>query len=416
MLINQHVKAGCIRPSSSPYALPLFIISKTDPTVLLYWVNNYWHLNHLTISDNYPLPWINDILADCAKGRIWGKINMRNSFFQTLVHSDHVKYTMTLTPFSLWEWVVMPMGMRNFVAMHQWWVTLALKELIRKICHVYLDDIIIWSSSLDKHKKNVEVVLEALKVANLYCSSNKSMLFSTKINFLRHHISAWGIEADLSKVFHILNWLAPTTVKHVRQFLGLVRYISAFLPSLAEHTTILTPLTRKECNATFLTWTSAHQYAFDAIKCLVVSRDCLTMIDYEKPAENKISVTCNASRWQMGAVLAFRATWETAHPVAFESCQLNSMEQNYPIHKQEMLSIMQALWKWQMDLLGTHSQIYTDHKILIFRKTSPNNKLDGWSTCHSMSILSCTSMGTETQWQKCCHNYWTSQTINYCFW
>ena len=166
--------------------------------------------------------------------------------------------------------------MRNSPATHQRWVTLALKDLIGKFCHVYLDDIIIWSSSLEEHKKNVEAVLEALKVANLYCSSKKSMLFSTEVDFLGHHISARGIEADSSKVSRMLNWPVPTTAKHVRQFLGLVRYISAFLPSLTEHTTVLTPLTRKECNTTFPTWTSTHQYAFDAIKCLVVSRDCLT--------------------------------------------------------------------------------------------------------------------------------------------
>ena len=110
-LIEQHLAAGRIRPSSSPYASPSFIIPKADITVLPRWVNDYRHLNRLTIPDNYPLPRIDDILADCAKGKIWGKIDMTNSFFQTLVHPDHVKYTATLTPFGLWEWVVMPMGL-----------------------------------------------------------------------------------------------------------------------------------------------------------------------------------------------------------------------------------------------------------------------------------------------------------------
>src|ERR1700733_10272478 len=82
---------------------------------------------------------------------------MTNSFFQTLVNPEHIKYTMTLTPFGLWEWVVMSMGMRNSPVTHQQ-VTLALPhELMGKICHVYLDDIIIWSSSLEEHKRNVAV-------------------------------------------------------------------------------------------------------------------------------------------------------------------------------------------------------------------------------------------------------------------
>lgn len=125
-LIDQHVAAGRIRPSSSEYSLPSFIIPKTDPTVLPWWVNDYWMLNKETIPDNYPLPWIDDILADCAKGRIWGKFDMTNSYFQTLVHPDDIKYTATLTLFGLWEWVVMPMGFRNAPATHQCQVTLAL--------------------------------------------------------------------------------------------------------------------------------------------------------------------------------------------------------------------------------------------------------------------------------------------------
>lgn len=142
-MIDQHYAMGRIRPSSSEYTSPSFIVPKTDPSVLPRWVNDYRTLNKETIPDNYPLPCVDDILADCAKGKVWGKINMTNSFFQTLVHPDVVKYTATLTPFGLWEWVVMPMGLRNMPATHQRHVTLALRHLIGKICHVYLDDVII---------------------------------------------------------------------------------------------------------------------------------------------------------------------------------------------------------------------------------------------------------------------------------
>ncbi|GLB37185.1 putative retrotransposable element tf2 155 kda protein type 1-like [Lyophyllum shimeji] len=100
-LIDQHYAAGRIRPSSSQYTSPSFIIPKADPTVLPRWVNDYRTLNSVTVPDNYPLPRVEDILADCAKGKIWGKIDMTNSFFQTLVHPDDVKYTATLTPFGL---------------------------------------------------------------------------------------------------------------------------------------------------------------------------------------------------------------------------------------------------------------------------------------------------------------------------
>jgi hypothetical protein len=86
ILLKQHLDAGRIRPSSSPYASPSFIVPKSDPTVLPHWVNDYRELNANTVPDNHPLPRIDDILADCAKGKIWGKIDITNSFFQTRVH------------------------------------------------------------------------------------------------------------------------------------------------------------------------------------------------------------------------------------------------------------------------------------------------------------------------------------------
>lgn len=154
-LIEQHLEAGRIRPSSSSFASPCFIIPKADPNVLPHWVNDFQQLNAITVSDNHPLPQTDDILNDCAKGRVWSTIDMTNSFFQTLMHPDDIHLTAVNTPFGLYEWLVMPMGLRNSLAIHQQRVTAALQSHIGKICHIYLDDIIIWSDSIDQHIKDV---------------------------------------------------------------------------------------------------------------------------------------------------------------------------------------------------------------------------------------------------------------------
>ena len=106
---------------------------------------------------------------------------------------------------------------------------LTLKDYIGRICHIYLDDIIIWSDSLAEHQTNIVLILKALRKAELYCSLKKSTLFTTELNFLGHHISTCGIKADNSKVKRILNWPAPKKVTHVCQFLGLVRYSQVHL-------------------------------------------------------------------------------------------------------------------------------------------------------------------------------------------
>jgi len=183
-LIEQHLAAGRIRPSNSEYVSPAFIVPKADPTVLPRWVNNYRKLNANTIADNHSLPLVNDILRDCAGHKFYGKIDMTNSFFQTKMHPDSVKYTAINTPFGLYEWLVMPMGLRNSPAVHQRRVSSALRALIGKVCDVYLDDIIIWSDSLQQHEEHIHLVLEAPRAANLYCSTKKVCFSLTRLIFL----------------------------------------------------------------------------------------------------------------------------------------------------------------------------------------------------------------------------------------
>ena len=363
-LIQQHLDAGRIRPSNSEHASPAFLVPKADIVVLPRWVNDYRILNANTVTDSHPLPRVDDILADCAKGKIWSVIDMTNSFFQTRVHPDDVHLTAVTTPLGLYKWLAMPMGLRNSPAIHQRRMTAALREHLTKFCHIYLDDIIIWSDNVTEHAKHIDLVMKSLRKAKLYCNPDKCKFFQKEVNFLGHHISERGIEPNSSKVDKIMNWPVPKNATDVRAFLGLVRYISVFLPNLAEHTRLLTPLTTKECRKSFPEWAPEHQHAFESIKSLVISTDCLTTIDHDAPGDNKIFVTCDASDWRIGATLSFGLTWETARPVAFDSMQLKAAEKNYPVHEKELLAIIRALKKWRSDLLGTHFIVYTDHRTL----------------------------------------------------
>ena len=108
-----HIDSGKIRLSNLSFTSLSFIIPKTDPTALPCWVNDYCELNSNVVIDSHPLPRVGDILADCAKGKIWATIDMTDSFFQTRVHPDDIHLTVVTTPFGLYEWTVMPMGYRN---------------------------------------------------------------------------------------------------------------------------------------------------------------------------------------------------------------------------------------------------------------------------------------------------------------
>ena len=209
----------------------------------------------------------------------------------------------------------MLMGLRNAPAIHQWHVTSALHPYIGKICHIYLNNIIIWSDTVEEHCENVQMILAALCGSQLYCNPLKTHLFQTKVNLLGHHISTCGIEANTKKMDCIIGWPRPHSAKEVHQFCGLVHYIAHFLPQITEHTWVLTELTTKECNMTF-------------------------------------------------AVLLFGKTWELAWPVAFDLMTFKWAELNYPVHEKEMLAIIWALDKWCSDLIGVPVPVYMDHKSL----------------------------------------------------
>ncbi|KAJ8468870.1 hypothetical protein ONZ45_g17089 [Pleurotus djamor] len=362
-LVDQHLKAGRIRPSDSPYASPAFLIPKADPLALPRWVNDYRELNENTVPDNFPLPRVDTILSDCAKGKIWAKIDMTNAFFQTKVHPDHIKFTAVRTPIGLYEWVVMPMGCRNAPATHQRRMTAALRHLIGSICHVYLDDIIIWSQTQEEHVRNVRTVMEALRKASLFCSLKKTAFFCTDLLFLGHNISQAGLRADPAKVSKIADWPVPKTQGDVRKFLGLVRYVSAFLPRLVDLASVLSPFTSGGADEV-ITWDDRHQQAFNGIKELVTSHECLTVIDHENPGTKKIFLTTDASDLGTGAVLSFGESWENARPVAFDSKGYSPAERNYPTHDKEMLAIIRALKKFRCELLGSEFQVFTDHRTL----------------------------------------------------
>ena len=146
--------------------------------------------------------------------------------------------------------------------------------------------------------------------------------------------------------------------------MGLIRYLADFLLALAEHTGILTKLTMKESEKKFLAWNDCHHQAFEAAKSIVISRDCLTVIDLLKLSECKIFVTTDASNKCSGAVLSFGKTWNSACPVAFDSMTFKGTKLTYPVHEKELPTIIRALKKWQVELMGSQFFIYTDHKTL----------------------------------------------------
>ncbi|SGY12017.1 BQ5605_C011g06360 [Microbotryum silenes-dioicae] len=365
-LIDQHVTAGRLRKSSSEFASPAFVIPKKgmdkDPSIQPQMVCDYRVLNEGTVCNRTPLPLPDEILSICSKARFWGKIDMTNSFFQTKMAEEDIPKTAVITPWGLFEWTVMPMGLCNAPATHQRRVKEALGDLIGNVCFVYLDDITIFADTLEEHERRVRLVLDALRRADLYVSPKKTELFAAECFFLGHQITREGIKVDPDKVQRIQQWPRPTTVRQLRGFLGLVQYLRKFIDKLADLTAVLVPLTRKGAHVDD-GWTGEHNTAFEAIKALVGSLPSLHPIDHSEQGDPLWLMT-DASNRGIGAALSQGKAWQTAMPVGYWSRQYNPAEGNYAAHEMELLAIVEALHHWCADLLGVRFKILTDHHSL----------------------------------------------------
>jgi hypothetical protein len=139
----------------------------------------------------------------------------------------------------------MPQGLCNAPATFQRFMNHVLHDLIGISCEVYLDDIAIYSQSLDEHKINVRKILDRLREYGIVASPKKTVLFADEIEFLGHYISNAGIRADPTKIFKLQNWETPQNVNDLLSFNGLVEYLAQFLSGLSAPLSVLTALTQK---------------------------------------------------------------------------------------------------------------------------------------------------------------------------
>ena len=138
----------------------------------------------------------------------------------------------------------MQMGDCNAPSTFQWLMTAIFHPFIGKFVHVYLDDIFIFSNSIEEHEDHLDKVFNTLRQAELYLSPKKVDLYSAHMDCLGHIINDNGIHADTDKMRIIREWCTPRTYKDVQRFLGLVQYLAHFMPDVSAYTTPLSAATR----------------------------------------------------------------------------------------------------------------------------------------------------------------------------
>lgn len=357
--IDLHLKAGRIRPSSSHIASGTIIVPKASDPEMPRVVHDYRALNAETIKDHTPLMRQEDILDCMARASIRGKIDLVCAYYQILMEIADIHKTAFKTPFGMYEWLVMPQGLCNAVATFQRYMNWVLRDYIGKFCAVYIDDIAIWSNSVEEHAEHVGLIMEKLREAGICASIKKSVLFADEIQFLGHTISSRGVEPAETKVDKVLASRIPSSASDIKEFLGLVNYISQFLPGLSEWSTVLSNLTRKGVK---FEWLPEHDEAFFNIKRLTKNYPICKPIDYDNP--DPVMLVADASNRGLGGYFGQGRDYKTMVPAGFHSRAFNPAEKNYPTHDKEMLAIIDCLKKFEPHLTGTKFDILTDHRPL----------------------------------------------------
>lgn len=257
-------------------------------------------------------------------------------------------------------------GLSNAVASWQRYMNWVLREYIGVFCEVYLDDILIYSNSIEEHVQHTRLILEMLRKHGLIASKSKSKLFADRIEFLGHYISSNGIEPDSNKLDKITNFPTPRSVGDIKSFLGLINYLAMFdfIPGLADQSSTLTNLTRE---GVIFKWEQPHQEAFETIKRLSRVVHFLQRLNYE--SGEPVWLVADTSNRGVGGYVAQGNDWKTARPIGFYSRQYWPAEINYPTHEQEMLAIVECMKHWYPQLMGIRFEVLTDHVPLQHWKT-----------------------------------------------
>ena len=220
--LDDCLEKGIIRPSKSPWAAPVLFVKKKDGTMRM--CIDYRGLNSKTIKNRYPLPRTDDMMDRLHGAKVFSKIDIRQAYNQVKIYPRDVEKTAFRTRYGHYEYLVMPFGLTNAPATFQHLMNGILRPFLDDFVIVYLDDILIFSKTVEEHERHLEKVLQALQDNQLYAKASKCEFFRTEVDFLGHIISADGMKVEPGKIQAIVDWPQPTNMTEVRSFLGFANF------------------------------------------------------------------------------------------------------------------------------------------------------------------------------------------------
>jgi hypothetical protein len=372
--VEKLIKDKIIRTSNSPYNSPLWVVPKKPDASGLKKVRlvvDYRKLNDKTIDDKFPLPNIEDILCKLGQATYFSTLDLASGFHQIKVDESDIHKTAFSTENGHFEFVRMPFGLKNGPPTFQRMMNIVFAELPNVL--IYLDDIIVFSSSFQEHLGDLKQVFEKLQNHNLQIQLDKCEFIKPELQFLGHLIKPDGIHPNPFKIEAIKQFPLPKTEKEIKQFLGMTGYYRKLIKNYAKIAQPLSNALKK--SETINTNNKNYIDAFENLKKALSNDPVLKIPDFSK----EFILTTDASNFAIGGVLSQKFD-NIEHPVAFSSRTLNNAEINLDTTQKEVLSVIWNVKHFRPYLYGKKFLIRTDHQPLQWLRNlkEPNAKLTRW--------------------------------------
>ena len=257
------------------------------------------------------MPLMPDIVNMIAGSYIFSKLDLKDAFNQIPVKKEHQKFTAFKCTKGVFEYKVMPFGLRNAPAVFQRMIDQVLGNLVGLCCVAYMDDILVFSKSHHQHSKDLQKVLHALSNAKLYLKASKCKFYKDEVTFLGNLVLKDGHAVCPDKKKAIKEWGVPRTTTELQSFLGTLNFLCCFCKDIMAMVAPLTAL----CGDAKFEWGKAQKIAFNQIKETLVSAPILAHPNFDAP----FVVETDASNISMGAVLLQADVTGVEHPVCFFS-------------------------------------------------------------------------------------------------
>jgi len=225
----------------------------------------------------------------------------------------------------------MPFGVTNAPAIFMDYMNRIFHPFLDQFVVIFIDNILIYSKTLEEHEKHLRIVLQILREKKLYAKLPKCEFWLEKVKFLGHVISNKGVLVDLTKVEAVIQWEPQKIVIEIRSFLGLAGYYRRFIEGFSKIALPLTQLTKK---GQAFVWTEKCKNSFQELKKRLTISLVLALPD---PTRHFV-IICDASKMGLGCVLM-----QDRRVVAYSSRQLRTHEKNYPTHDLELVAIVFSL-------------------------------------------------------------------------